>query len=91
MGKREAIRRYIAEPDHVYRASTKTDHSYREYLSSYVKSVLPDFDVTNEPGKIERGFVLDYAIRPNNIPLGRIIYFSSDARALEILFFTSGL
>ena len=72
MGKREAIRQYIAELDHVYRGPTKTEHSYREYLSSYVKSVLRDFDVTNEPGKIERGVVPDYAIRSNNIPLGYI-------------------
>ena len=70
---REAVRRYVAELNHVYRDEpTKTEHSYREYLSSYVKSVLPDFDVTNEPGKVEQSVVPDYVIRRNKVPLGYI-------------------
>lgn len=72
MGKGEAIRQYIADVKRVYGAPKKTEHSYREYLSSYVKSVLPGYEVTNEEGKIKKGVAPDYVIRRNNIPLGYI-------------------
>ncbi|MFL5765614.1 MAG: type ISP restriction/modification enzyme [Bacteroidia bacterium] len=66
-----SIEEYIAEINKEFRTGRATEHSYRGYLQSLLKSILSDVMVTNEPARIRCG-APDYILTRNDIPIGYI-------------------
>ena len=62
---------YIAELNKEYKTGRATEHTYRGYLQTLIKSISSDVMVTNEPVRIKCG-APDYIITKKDIPIGYI-------------------
>lgn len=65
---REYIREYIKKVNELYQSGKATEHSYRDLLSSLVKS-MADVSVINEPTREKFG-APDYIVSKKGIPIG---------------------
>ncbi|MDR0562502.1 MAG: hypothetical protein LBG73_07410, partial [Spirochaetaceae bacterium] len=51
----QAIIRYTAELDGIYRGGNATEHSYRPALKTLLEALTSGLDITNEPKRIACG------------------------------------
>lgn len=65
------IQDYINDINKEYKTGRATEHSYRGYLQSLIKSIVSDVMVTNEPTRVKCG-APDYIITKRDIPVGYI-------------------
>jgi predicted helicase len=67
----QAINRYVAEINGIYRSGTGTEHSYRPALKTLLEHLTAGLTITNEPKRIACG-APDYIITQGDIPVGYI-------------------
>jgi predicted helicase len=65
------INEYITDLNKEFKTGRATEHSYRGYLQSLIKSIVSDVMVTNEPTRVKCG-APDYIITKRDIPVGYI-------------------
>lgn len=65
------IPEYLAEVNKEYKTGRATEHSYRGYLQTLIKTIANDVMVTNEPTRVKCG-APDYIITKRDIPVGYI-------------------
>lgn len=65
------IQEYISEINKEFETGRATEHSYRGYLQTLIKSLVSDVMVTNEPTRVQCGSP-DYIITKKDIPVGYI-------------------
>lgn len=65
------IQEYINDINKEYKTGRATEHSYRGYLQTLIKSIATDVMVTNEPTRVKCG-APDYIITKKDIPVGYI-------------------
>lgn len=65
------IQEYIVDINKEYKTGRATEHSYRGYLQTLIKSMTSDVMVTNEPARVKCG-APDYIITKKDIPIGYI-------------------
>jgi predicted helicase len=65
------IQEYISEINKEFKTGRATEHSYRGYLQTLIKSIVPEVMVTNEPKRESCG-APDYIITKKEIPTGYI-------------------
>jgi predicted helicase len=65
------ITEYINDLHKEFKTGRATEHSYRGYLQSLIKSIANDVMVTNEPTRVKCG-APDYIITKRDIPIGYI-------------------
>ena len=65
------IQEYITDINKEYKTGRATEHSYRGYLQTLIKTMVADVMVTNEPTRVKCG-APDYIITKKDIPVGYI-------------------
>jgi predicted helicase len=65
------IQEYITDINKEYKTGRATEHSYRGYLQTLIKTMVTDVMVTNEPTRVKCG-APDYIITKKDIPVGYI-------------------
>jgi len=65
------IQEYITDINKEYKTGRATEHSYRGYLQTLIKTLVTDVMVTNEPTRVKCG-APDYIITKKDIPVGYI-------------------
>ena len=65
------IQDYILELNKEFKTGRATEHSYRGYLQTLIKSIVADVMVTNEPTRVKCG-APDYIITRRDITIGYI-------------------
>jgi len=65
------ITEYIKELDKIHKRGNAKEHSYRHVVIKLFENIAREFEITNEPSRIECG-APDYVVSKNNIPWGYI-------------------
>ncbi len=67
-----SIENYLAEVKKHFKSGIATEHTYRGDFAELIKTLAPDFEITNEPSNVTDCGNPDFVIRKKKIPIGFI-------------------